>query len=528
MFCCSRGAGARRVSRWNCSSTGHAAGRFRVTRSGSEGILTSPRSSICTDCRRFSRTLATPAGPLERAVAIEALLRSEFVTRARSLPDRFVAHIQPYEFEALRFSDPSQFARELSEWARWAAERAAAQRSAASPEHIDDGPDTHPSALLERLAGYHKVRHGPAVARTHRIGPYPRRVPSLRGMARPARVPSCSGVADAGAHRVDGGGCRARLVSGARLPRCRAAPTKRPGPHALRKSYADVMSVSAVRGALHRLNYNLPEEALDDALRKLMQAGRGYAGGTQPLISTACWWDGGGRRVPGRRRRHPRRSGARSSTSMSLTPTRGTAINQFTVTENGNTRRPDIVVFVNDLPLGVIELKNPADENATVWSAFHQLQTYKAELPSLFACNAVLVVSDGMQARLGTLSAGREWYQAVADHRRPWSWHRPSYTELQVLIEGVFEQRRFLSLLRDFIVFEDDGGALVKKMAGYHQFHAVEAAVGETVRAAVLQRETRQIAETGGRYEAGRQPGEAIRGIGALASCGTRRALGRA
>ena len=164
------------------------------------------------------------------------------------------------------------------------------------------------------------------------------------------------------------------------------------------------------------------------------------------------------------------------------------------------------MVFVNDLPLTVIELKNPADENATVWSAFHQLQTYKAELPSLFAGNAVLAVSDGMQARIGTLSAGREWF-------KPWrtidgqELAPAFYTELQVLIEGVFEKRRFLSLLRDFIVFEDDGGALVRKMAGYHQFHAVEAAVGETLRAATLQQETRRIAETGGRYEAGRQPG---------------------
>ena len=119
------------------------------------------------------------------------------------------------------------------------------------------------------------------------------------------------------------------------------------------------------------------------------------------------------------------------------------------------------------------------------------------ELPSLFACNAVLAASDGMQARLGTLSAGREWF-------KPWRTIggqelAPAFcTELQVLIEGVFEKRRFLSLLRDFIVFEDDGGALVKKMAGYHQFHAVQAAVGETVRAAALQQEAQRIAETGG------------------------------
>ena len=111
-----------------------------------------------------------------------------------------------------------------------------------------------------------------------------------------------------------------------------------------------------------------------------------------------------------------------------------------------------------------------------------------------------------MQARLGTLSAGREWF-------KPWrtidgqELAPALYTELQVAIEGVFDKRRFLSLLRDFIVFEDDGGALVKKMAGYHQFHAVEAAVGETLRAAALQQEAQRVAETGGRYETGRQPG---------------------
>jgi len=85
------------------------------------------------------------------------------------------------------------------------------------------------------------------------------------------------------------------------------------------------------------------------------------------------------------------------------------AVNQFTVSENKHTRRPDVVVFVNGLPLGVIELKNPADENATIWTAFQQLQTYKQEIPVLFGLNEVLVVSDGVEARLGTLTAEREW-----------------------------------------------------------------------------------------------------------------------
>ncbi len=184
------------------------------------------------------------------------------------------------------------------------------------------------------------------------------------------------------------------------------------------------------------------------------------------------------------------------------------AVNQFTVVENRRERRPDIVVFVNGLPLGVIELKNPADEDATIRAAWRQIRTYKAELPSLFAFNAALVVSDGTAARIGTLTAGWEWFkpwrtiagEALAD---------PNLPQLQVLLAGAFERRRFLALLRDFIVFEDDGsGALAKKMAGYHQFHAVETAVAETLRATELQRHA-GVREAQGRYESGRRPGGA-------------------
>jgi type I restriction enzyme, R subunit len=183
------------------------------------------------------------------------------------------------------------------------------------------------------------------------------------------------------------------------------------------------------------------------------------------------------------------------------------AVNQFTVVENKHIRRPDIVLFVNGLPLAVVELKNAADENATIWTAFQQLQTYKAEIPALFATNALLVISDGVETRVGTLTAGREWF-------KPWrtvSGERladPHLPELQVAIEGVFAPGRFLDLVRDFIVFEDEGGGrLAKKMAGYHQFHAVRVAVSETLRAAELQREAERVAETTGGYETGRQPG---------------------
>ena len=183
------------------------------------------------------------------------------------------------------------------------------------------------------------------------------------------------------------------------------------------------------------------------------------------------------------------------------------AVNQFTVVEGEHERRPDVVLFVNGLPLGLIELKNPTDEKATVWTAWNQIQTYKAQLTDLFAFNSVLIASDGLKARMGTLTAGREWF-------KPWrtikgeTLAEPHLSQLQVMLEGMCERERFLTLVRDFIVFEDDGGGkLAKKMAGYHQFHAVETAVEETVRAAALRRKAKRVAEEGDKNEPGRKPG---------------------
>jgi len=159
------------------------------------------------------------------------------------------------------------------------------------------------------------------------------------------------------------------------------------------------------------------------------------------------------------------------------------AVNQFTVVEDHHERRPDVVLFINGLPIAVIELKNAADENATIWSAFNQLQTYKAQIPSLFVFNEALLISDGVEARIGTLTANREWFmpwrtiegEELADAKLP---------QLQVVLEGIFEKRRLLDLIRHFIVFEDmGGGVLIKKMAGYHQYHAVNLALEATVRA---------------------------------------------
>lgn len=158
-------------------------------------------------------------------------------------------------------------------------------------------------------------------------------------------------------------------------------------------------------------------------------------------------------------------------------------VNQLTIQGARHNRRPDVVVVLNGLPLAVIELKNPAEETATIWAAFNQLQTYKTDIPALFTPNALLVISDGIAARMGSLSADRERFQrwrtiTGENDLDPLGAHR----ELETLVRGVFERERFLSFLRHFCVFEEDG-QIVKKIAGYHQFHAVRTAVDTVVRA---------------------------------------------
>ncbi len=157
------------------------------------------------------------------------------------------------------------------------------------------------------------------------------------------------------------------------------------------------------------------------------------------------------------------------------------AVNQFTVIENGHNRRPDVVVFVNGLPLAVFELKNPAKAHITVWEAFKQFDTYKAEISSLFHPTEPLVVSDGGVARAGTITSDWERFMPwrTVDGRETAPLSQP---QLEVLIKGLFEKRRFLDLIRYFTVFEH-GSETLKKMAGYHQFHAVQKAVEATVKA---------------------------------------------
>ncbi|MCE5176299.1 MAG: type I restriction endonuclease subunit R [Caldisericales bacterium] len=159
------------------------------------------------------------------------------------------------------------------------------------------------------------------------------------------------------------------------------------------------------------------------------------------------------------------------------------AVNQFTVVEGQHNRRADIVLFLNGLPVAVVELKNAADENATIWGAFNQLQTYKNQIPSLFTFNEFLVISDGLAARVGSLTADQERFSPwkTIEGKEPAPSNMP---QLEVLFKGLFDKKHFLNFLRHFVVFEDEGnGKIAKKIAGYHQFHAVNEAVQETIRA---------------------------------------------
>ncbi|MFZ6182024.1 type I restriction endonuclease subunit R [Nannocystis pusilla] len=247
-----------------------------------------------------------------------------------------------------------------------------------------------------------------------------------------------------------------------------------------RASYGDVVLRGRLEAGLHRLNPEAPPAAVEAALRKilvpeaptLVQNNRAF----HKMLR-----DGVEVEVAGKK-------------GQTLTPrlrlidaddpdeNDWLAVNQFTVIEGQHNRRPDVVVFVNGLPLAVLELKNIASENTTTRDAYRQLQTYKSQIPSLFLCNELLVISDGIEARVGTLTSPWERFapwrtvdgQAVADGDN---------LELSTLLSGVFDKARFLELVRSFIVFEEGEDGVMKKLGGYHQVGAVREAVAQTVRA---------------------------------------------
>ena len=254
-------------------------------------------------------------------------------------------------------------------------------------------------------------------------------------------------------------------------------------PNAERSTYKEVVLTRRLQEVVARLNPTIPADARQDAIRKvinpdspaLVQNNRAFH---QVLVD--------GIEVE---YRHP--DGTIRDNRVQLidfdTPNNNDwlTVNQFTVVETSE-RRPDIVLFINGLPLAAIELKNPTDAKATVLTAFHQIQTYKQEIPTLFTYNEAIVISDGLEARIGSLTADTEWFlpwrTIEGEDEAP-----ATELELEVLIKGTFEKHRFLRYLKHFIVFEEtESGTITKKIAGYHQFHAVKTAVDTTVQASSL------------------------------------------
>lgn len=252
-------------------------------------------------------------------------------------------------------------------------------------------------------------------------------------------------------------------------------------PGSIRESYSDIILVNRFRSQIKRINPLVPPDAIESAVRKITHP-------ESPVLTLANrtfhqYF------VNGVTVEYRRSDGSIAGDIVNLVDwdhpesNDWLAINQYTVIEGQKNRRPDIVIFLNGLPVVVLELKNPADENTTIWSAFNQIQTYKSDIPSLFTTNELLIISDGLEARIGSLTADRErfmpWRTIEGEDLAP-----SIVPELEVLIKGALSKKHLLALLRHFIVYDDDGhGNLVKIVAGYHQFHAVRKAIRTTIEA---------------------------------------------
>ncbi len=251
------------------------------------------------------------------------------------------------------------------------------------------------------------------------------------------------------------------------------------GPKPERANYRQVQLTFRLREAIHRLNPDIPTAAREDALKQVVDLG------SPALLSANRQFHrllvGG---VPVQYQKDGETRGDFVRLIDWVTPEKNEwlAVNQFSIKGPHHTRRPDIILFVNGLPLVLIELKNPADLNANVWKAYDQIQTYKEQIPDVFQYNEVLVISDGTEALLGSLSANGERYMGWRTIDGVTLDPLGEFNELQTLIRGALAPTYLLDYLRYFILFEDDG-TLVKKIAGYHQFHAVRSAITQVVEA---------------------------------------------
>ena len=251
------------------------------------------------------------------------------------------------------------------------------------------------------------------------------------------------------------------------------------GPNPQRANYREVLLLGCLREAIARLNPGMPAAAREDAVQQVQNLGLPAQLAANRAFHRLLV---GGVPVQYQQSGETRGDFVRLVDWGDPANNEFWAVNQFTLKGPHHTRRPDIVLFVNGLPLVLLELKNPADQEASIWKAYDQIQTYKEQIPDLFQFNEVLVIADGSEARLGSLSANAErfmqWRTIDGAQLDPLG----QFNELETLVRGVLAPQYLLDYLRFFVLFEDDG-QLIKKIAGYHQFHAVRAAIEHVVAA---------------------------------------------
>ncbi|HDZ54854.1 MAG TPA: type I restriction endonuclease subunit R [Pseudomonas xinjiangensis] len=246
-----------------------------------------------------------------------------------------------------------------------------------------------------------------------------------------------------------------------------------------RESYRHVVLVGRLRTAIARLNPAVPLSAREDALKQVLELGVPVQLSANRLFHRLLV---SGVPVQYQKDGETRGDFVRLIDWTQVKANDWLAINQFSIQGPKHTRRPDIILFVNGLPLVLLELKNPADVHASLWKAFDQIQTYKEQIPDVFQYNQILVISDGSEARMGSLSADSERYMNWRTIDGVSTDPLGQFNELETLLRGVMTPGLLLDYLRYFVLFEDDG-QLVKKIAGYHQFHAVRAAIEQVVKA---------------------------------------------
>ena len=257
-----------------------------------------------------------------------------------------------------------------------------------------------------------------------------------------------------------------------------------------RASFETVLLIESLRTAVARINPNIPPETREDAIRQVLRIG------TPDLLANNEAFHR--MLTEGITVSYQKNGNSRGDLVWLIdwhSPDNNdfVVLNQFTIIENHQNKRPDVILLVNGLPLVVIELKNPVDENATLQTAFKQIQTYKQTIPSLFTYNSFVIISDGLEAKAGTISAGFSRFMAwkSADGKLEAS---RLVGQLEILIVGMLGQKTLLDLIRHFVVFEKSkkedkiSGIItlqtVKKLAAYHQYYAVNRAVESTLRAA--------------------------------------------